>query len=140
MHSPHPFTRLLAFGGAVVLAFSAGCSTGTRSSVDGKVSYAGQSVDVGGIAFIPMDNGGGQSVTGHIVGGRYALDGHSGPMPGKYRIEITWRKKTGKKVPGEGEHPRDEIVMGIPPKYNSESELVREVNPGHNTLDFDLKE
>jgi len=140
MHSPHPFARLLAFAGAVVLVLSAGCSAGLRGSVDGKVSYAGQSVDQGGIAFIPVEGGGGQSVTGHIFGGRYTLDSNAGPMPGKYRIEITWRKKTGNKVPGEGDHMRDEIVMGIPPKYNSESELVREVKPGHNTFDFDLKE
>jgi hypothetical protein len=140
MHSPHPFKRLLAFTGTVVLALIAGCNTGPRCSVDGKVSYAGEAVDQGGIAFVPVENGGGQSVTGQIHGGRFTLDSRSGPMPGKYRIEIYWRKRTGNKVPGESAHPKDEIVWVIPPKYNTESELVREVKAGHNTLDFELKE
>jgi hypothetical protein len=141
MLSPHPFTRLLTFAGALVLALSAGCNTGPRCPVDGKVSYAGASVDVGGIAFIPTGEGGGpQSVTGRINGGKYMLDSHGGPLPGKYRVEITWRKKTGNKEPGEGGHPRIEFVPGIPAKYNTESELVVEVKPGHNTFDFILKE
>ena len=33
----------------------------------------------------------------------------------------------------------DEIVPGIPPKYNTESELIVDVVPGRNTLNFDLK-
>ena len=84
-----------------------------------------------------MDDGGSQRATGHINGGKYRLDSQNGPEPGKYRVEITWRKKTGNKVPGEGGHPRDEIVPGIPAKYNTESELVVEVKPGRNTFHFD---
>ena len=124
----------------LVLAFSAGCNSGPRASVEGKVSYDGETVDKGGIAFIPVEKDAGTlRATGPIHDGRYHLDNQGGPTPGKYRVEIHWRKKTGKKVPGEGGQPRDEAVPGIPAKYNTESKLIVDVRPGRNTFDFALE-
>jgi hypothetical protein len=125
---------------ALTLAFIVGCNLGPRAPVTGKVTYDGQQVDAGGIAFLPMAEGSdGVRATGLIQNGRYALDGASGPMPGKYRVEIFWHKKTGNKVRGEGGRPKDEVVEGLPAKYNAESELTVEVQAGRNTFDFDLK-
>jgi hypothetical protein len=132
-------TRRLIVAGAFFLLFTVACNTGPHSSVQGNISFDGEKVDQGGIAFLPLEAGDSQRATVKIVDGHYHLDSQSGPNPGKHRVEIHWRKKTGQKVPGEGGHPRDEIVPGIPPKYNTESELTVTINPGSNTLDFHLK-
>ena len=131
---------LLAAVGAVVIL--PGCSSsGSRASVEGTVSYDGEEVAQGGIAFIPEgDNGNQQRVnaTGEIVDGNYRLDSRRGPYPGKYRVQIYWIKKTGNKVPGEQGHLKDETVQVLPPKYNDDSELKADVEPGANTLNFAL--
>jgi len=134
-----PLARRLTIAGALVIAFIGGCSAGPHASVGGKISYDGEKIDNGGIAFLPVDAGDPVRATGKIVAGHYQIDSQPGPNPGKHRVEIHWRKKTGQKVPGEGGQPRDEIVEGIPPKYNSESELTVDVLPGSNTFNFDLK-
>ena len=135
--------RLLAVVAAATLTQVAGCGSGAsaRSPVHGSVSYDGEPVDFGGIAFLPEDEAEGEHrprVTGDFHDGHYDLDARRGPLPGKYRVQIYWHKKTGKKVPGEGGRQKDEIKEGIPPKYNEKSELIRDVQPGANTIDFDL--
>ena len=131
--------RLSAIASFIVFSFVAGCNSGPHASVEGNVSYDGEPVDQGGIAFLPLDEGESLRATGTIKEGRYHLDNQRGPKPGKYRVEIHWRKKTGNKVPGEAGNPRDEIVLPIPAKYNTASELTVDVQPGRNTFHFDLK-
>ncbi len=140
MTSPTSLPRFLAVAAAVALALVAGCDTGPRSAVEGTVTYDGQPVDVGGIAFIPIgsDAEGRVRATGPIKDGHYELDSRKGPLPGNYRVEITWQKKTGKKVTIEFGHKKDETVQVIPDKYNTKSELTVEIKPGRNTLPFDL--
>ncbi len=137
MFSRRYLLRLVAMASLSVLA---GCAdSGSRSSVQGQVSYEGQPVDQGGIAFLPTEEDANSiRATGQIREGNYSLDSRRGPNPGKYRVEITWNKKTGKKVPGEGGTPKDETQQVIPPNYNTNSELVVDVKPGHNTIDFPL--
>jgi hypothetical protein len=119
-----------------------GCSSShARSRVQGTVSYDGQDVDRGGIAFIPEGDEADQPrvrATTEIVDGKYQLDSQRGPYPGKYRVQIYWLKKTGKKVPGEKGHLMDETVQALPAKYNSSSQLTVDVQRGANTLDFAL--
>ena len=127
---------------AVTALALVGCSSDSdRSRVQGSVSYNGESVDDGGIAFIP--EGGGESqvrTTGMIQDGRYDLDSTRGPYPGKYRVEIYWNKKTGRQIANRsGTAFKDETKQAIPAKYNANTVLAVEVKPGRNTLDFDLK-
>jgi hypothetical protein len=137
---PWPWVPVVAAVAAFVLV--PGCSSsGSRSSVDGAVSYDGQEVDQGGIAFIPEGGDSNQPrvrVTTEIVDGKYHLDSRRGPYPGKYRVEVYWFKKTGKRIPGERGHLKDETDQVLPPKYNDESELKVDVQSGANTLDFTL--
>ena len=142
MISPQYLPRFLAV--AVVLALIAGCGGGpnARCAVHGSVSYDGQPVDNGGIAFLPEGESEDDTrirATGKIYDGRYEFDTQHGPPPGRYRVQIYWKKKTGQKVVGEGGVQKNEIEQGIPPKYNTESELIVEVKPGRNTLDFNLE-
>jgi hypothetical protein len=105
------------------------------------VSYEGELVEQGGIAFLPTAENPGKTfrATGTIQNGHYDLDSTRGPAPGSYRVEIFWHKKTGRKTPGENGRPKDETVQIIPGKYNVNSELTADVKPGRNTINFDLK-
>jgi hypothetical protein len=143
MYIPRRLTRLLAVAVAVAgFTALAGCdSDSARCPVEGTVLYDGQEVDQGGIAFIPVgdDSDTRFRATGQIVNGHYELDAHHGPTPGKYRVQITWRKKTGSKRKGEGGVIKDVTEQVIPARYNAQTELVVDVQPGRNTLPFDLK-
>jgi hypothetical protein len=128
----------------VILALVAGCggAAGSRYPVQGSVSYDGQTVDAGGIAFLPEGDTEGEkraTATGQIKDGHYALDGRNGPNAGKYRVQLWWKKKAGKQVRGEGGVMKDETEEGLPAKYNSASEQVVEVKSGGNTMDFNLE-
>ena len=61
-------------------------------------------------------------------------------MPGKYKVEITWTKKTGKKVPAPGDpgNQIDETVQVIPQEYNKHTTLTAEVKAERNKIDFTL--
>jgi hypothetical protein len=137
-------SRLLVAASALALA-GCGASDSDRSRVQGAVSYNGEPVDDGGIAFIPEGGapmGGAAQIraTGDIRDGRYDLDGARGPSPGSYRVEIFWFKKTGRQVASpSGKAFKDETKQVIPAKYNEKTELKVDVQPGRNTFDFDLK-
>ena len=142
MISASALLRIIAVANLVMIV---GCSSATsRNPVKGSVSYDGQPVDYGGIAFIPEGAEEGEQrlrATGKILDGRYDLDANHGPNPGKYRVQIWWQKKTGKRVQGEGPGAMiDETKQVIPPKHNTESKLIVEVESGRNTFDFDLKD
>lgn len=128
---------------AVMLASLAliGCSSQSdRSRVQGDVSYNGEPVDDGGIAFVPDGGGDADRATGMIRDGHYDLDSTRGPHPGKYHVEIYWNKKTGRQITSpSGKATKDETKQAIPPKYNEHTELTVEIKPGRNTLDFNLK-
>jgi len=136
-----PYLCRFLFVAVVALALVGCSSESDRSRVQGTDSYNGESVDDGGIAFIP--EGGGESqvrTTGMIQDGRYDLDSKNGPYPGKYRVEIYWNKKTGKQIANRTKTAfKDERKQAIPPKYNEKTELIETIKPGRNTLDFDLK-
>jgi hypothetical protein len=74
------------------------------------------------------------------VDGKYSLDNTRGPFPGKYKVEILWNKKTGKKVgtPGDPGVQMDETQQILPAKYNTATTLTADIGSGSNTKDFDL--
>src|SRR5437763_2792243 len=94
---------------AFALLAAAGCSSG-RVPLTGEVTYDDTPIDEGTITFVPAsgatDAG---KPSARIEGGKYKFDKDTGPAPGKYQVEITWLKKTGKKEPiGDGTETRDE--------------------------------
>jgi len=128
------------FLAAAILAL-AGCGPDSgRAAVQGKVSYGGEPVDFGGIAFVPEGGGDAQArATGDILDGHYHLDSSHGPNPGKYRVQIYWQKKTGRKITSRsGTASREVTQQVIPAHYNENSELTVDLQPGRNTFDFDL--
>jgi hypothetical protein len=136
-----PLSRFLAVATvAAGLALGAGCDSGSaRCAVEGEVTYDGQAVDQGGIVFLPEpDDNTRFRATGFIKDGRYEFDDRKGPNPGKYRVQITWNKKTGRQVKAEGGVMKDETEQVLPAKYNTKSDLLVDVQPGRNNLPFKL--
>lgn len=111
-----------------------------RFPLSGKVTYGGEAIDFGSVSFLPLGGGDEQRVSGGpIMNGAFSVPEEKGAHVGKYRIEVRWSKKTGKKVFDEmaGELV-DERKEGIPPKFNKQSELTVEVPSPDNTYNFDL--
>src|SRR5262245_40558202 len=122
---------------AVTLTALAGCGP-SRSMVSGEVTYEGKPVDDAAVLFVP-DGGGAEAtqVGASIHDGKYTIDDGRGLRPGKYKVQITWMKKTGNKF--QGAHGvEDEKVQVLQPKYNTETTQTAEVKRGSNTINFQL--
>lgn len=122
----------------LIISNVCGCSSDDRAGVDGKVTYDGESLDVGTITFLPS-SGEGIKCGGLIEKGAYKIDPKLGPMVGSHRVEIRWAKPTGKKSRNEfGE----EIAVrqeGLPEKYHKNSTLTADIKSGNNVIDFALE-
>lgn len=121
----------------VLLLLAAGC--GRSASIEGKVTFDGQPVENGTIAFEPAD-GQGATIGGGIEGGRYAVSGQSG---GKKVVRIRASRKTGRQIETGPPAPPgtmvDEVESYIPAIYNSQSTLTCEVAAGGvSRHDFEL--
>jgi len=120
-----------------VLQLLAGCAkeppTGT---VTGEVTLDGQPLKDGRIQFTPLD---GQSQPG----GATIVDGQfTAKVPvAKMKVEINGNKVIGKKKAYDTpESPwMDEVVELVPPKYNINSELTLDVQPGDQPAKYELK-
>ena len=125
---------------ALALIGFAGCSG--QPALQGTVTLDGAPVDGGAVSFVPTGGAGGTGAVGaQIVGGKYTIREDQGLAPGSYRVEIVWKKKTGRQVPAPGDpgNTVDETAQVIPPQYNTKSTLTADIKPGTSTLDFDLK-
>jgi hypothetical protein len=144
----HTFRALACLGratsllGLLLLAGCGGYSESDKVPVRGRVSWEGTPVEFGAIAFVPTPNTRGlEAVSTTIQGGEYSFDAERGPVPGEYRVQITWHKKTGKTIPLKNDPPNvmDETVQVIPERFNTRTELVRNVEAKVNSFDFDLR-
>ncbi|HEY2412573.1 MAG TPA: hypothetical protein VGI40_10040 [Pirellulaceae bacterium] len=100
----------------------------------------GQPVEMGVISFVPADETGRVS-GGPIKGGSYSVPEENGAFAGKYRVEIYWNKPTGKKIrnPMDKDEMIDEMMQGLPEKFNVKSELTADVSQKQTKFDFELK-
>lgn len=121
-----------------------GCGRGydgpKRYPLSGKVSYDGEPIDMGTISFIPADGAHLRISGGQIVNGAYSVLEEKGANAGKYRVEIRWAKKTGKKYFDKDlQLENDARKEGLPPRFREKSELTAEVSDSQTTFDFHLK-
>jgi hypothetical protein len=124
---------------ALALVGLAGCGGG--ASIQGTVTLDGAPVDGGAIRFTPSGGEGTASGVGApIVGGKYSITGQKF-APGSYRVDINWKKPTGRQIPTPGDPgmKMDETAEAIPATYNSRSTLKEDLTAGSNTKNFDLK-
>jgi hypothetical protein len=120
----------------------AGCGAGKsgRYAVQGSVTYDGRPVENGTILLIPVDDAQGKGVKAHaeIKDGHYAFDSDTGPASGKYKVLISWKKKTGRQIPSsDPPNTIEETIEMIPAVYNSQTTLTRDIS-GEGKLDFPL--
>ncbi len=111
-----------------------------RVPLGGTVKYDGVAIDNGTITFVPGGGGdkGPPKASVRIQDGKYKFEPNFGPVPGKYTVEITWDKKTGRRVSTGDADSRDETEQVLPAKYNRKTELTREVKSGEQAMDFEL--
>jgi hypothetical protein len=115
-----------------------GCGGNAQVEVEGSVTYDGQPIKAGTIAFMATDEKA-RNAGGTILDGKYRIPAERGPRPGSFRIEIRWAKPTGKKYTSEIGAVLESTEEGLPAKYHDKSQLTAEVKPGKNTLDFNLQ-
>lgn len=128
---------------AVLLVFAAGCGRNTgKVSIGGDVSYDGQPVASGTIIFTPVEGTQGPSTGAGIEGGRYQVPAQKGPLAGgRYKVEITALRKTGKALPNMFDpngQPLEDVEQFVPECYNTRSKLMVTVTAGANKADFSL--
>ena len=114
-----------------------------RAAVTGVVELDGKPIEHGAITFIPNGPDGGPTSGAVIENGKYTIPLENGAVVGSHRVEIRAPKKTGKQIPvaPPATSPTgtvDEVIEGVPAKFNTQSTLVQSVESGPNTIDFDL--
>lgn len=112
-----------------------GCSRSGNVSVSGEVTLDGEPIERGTVRMVAVD-GKTPSAEAVIQNGRYRAE----VAPGEKRVEIQ-----GFRVVGEARRnndpsaPLEEVTEAIvPPRFNTASELVREIGTGSATEDFHL--
>ena len=116
------------------------CGCGGNSNlatVSGKVTLDGAPVADATITFSPKATGS-SAVTRTDAQGSYSLrqtKALEGAAPGQYSVKIS----TYQMANPDAEPPLPAIPEKIPLKYNFQSELVKEIKAGDNTIDFELK-
>jgi len=127
---------------------------GQRYPVSGKVTYKGEPLKAGNVAFLPDGEGGsGRAASGVIKAGYYTMTTSTsttgdGVLPGKYKVSInanyTDMSEAVKQNGGmyQGSRFAGPRIKVIPEKYTNPatSGLTFEVKPTSNTYDIDLPE
>jgi len=120
------------FGGLALVLAGGGPSLHT---VSGTVTFKGEPVPEGNIAFLP-DGGPGTGTSGPISKGEYSVRAPAG----KYKVEITASKMMPLPRGQTGmDGAKEEVQQYIPDRYNVKTELKADV-PGQNPHNFTLEE
>jgi len=123
---------------ALCLVLLVGCGKSSSPTVRGKVTLDGEAVTSGNISFFSQEVKGPKAAAA-IEQGAYAISPQDKLLPGKYRVEISWSKPTGKKVPSADPGiMTDETREAVPAKYNTASTLTAEITVGNSEKDFAL--
>jgi hypothetical protein len=132
-------TTLLLASLPLLITFGCGRSDTQRTEVNGTVRVNGELLGSGAISFRPTEGNQGPSSGAQITDGKYHIPRTMGVAIGKNRVSILSPTLTGGKIDSGGGLMVEEGVQTIPPKYNYSSEIIRDLQPGSNQLDFDLK-
>jgi hypothetical protein len=128
--------RLLGILLGVAFIGCVGCSKdSTTAEVSGSVTVDGEPAKIGSIGVFPVD-GNSPTAGGAIKDGQYMT---KVPL-GEAKVEIRVSKVVGqKKLYDTPDSPMQDIMVEIlPDKFNNESELRIDVQPGTNKQDYDL--
>lgn len=114
-----------------------GCGGGgpAAATVSGEIKVNGKPLAKGTIAFVSADAPG-TPASAEVTAGRYEIHTTAGPK----KVQVSAPVVTGKQR--EYNAPDAPFVEfteeGLPPKYNTETELTLDVQAGSNTKDWSL--
>ena len=122
--------------GLFLVAALAGCRD-DQGSVTGTVTFDGRPVTTGAITFMKTDGG-------LVREGAVIRDGffQARMPPGKYKIEVNAQEVVGKKKQKGFDGNDEEVELTkemFPDRYNTKTELSKDVSAGANTVILDLK-
>jgi hypothetical protein len=126
----------------ITVLFLIGCGTSpSQVAVQGTVTYDGDPVQNGQVAFEPR--GEGKMQFGIVSNGNYSIPTEFGLVPGEYLVRITASRPTGKMAEADAfVRAADSLEINeqfIPAKYNTNSDLVVTIEPvAEATHDFSL--
>jgi hypothetical protein len=123
---------------AASILLIAGCGQGNRAAVSGMVTLDGKPIEQGAITFFPAPGNKGPSAGGTITNGRYDVASAKGVAIGANKVMISSVQPTGRKIPSAGTN-YDERLEAVPAKYNNETTLTCDVQPGKNEFNFELQ-
>jgi hypothetical protein len=144
--------KTAAASSLLLLPLALGCGGTPTAAVTGTVTWQGAPVEDGVIVFIQeeaSDEGGRLQVPLKIENGGFASSTDSRVAVGGNRVEIRAHRPTGrtKEILEYDEMTRtyakktiDIKLQYLPPRYNDQSTLTREIQSGGNELRFDLTE
>jgi len=124
---------------AAFLVAAAGCggSSGPATeTVHGKVTLDGNPLPDAGVEFVP--DAGRPSAARTDSNGEYRLEyslDQAGALQGQHTVRIT----TGGERPDPATEEMKRFPELLPPKYNTNSELRREITSGDNEINFELQ-
>lgn len=129
---------------AAVLLLTVACAP-PPVGVQGQVTYLGETVADGAIRFFPIEGTAGAGAATAIRDGAYRFAPEDGLTLGKYRVEITAAKETGREVPrievDPGESPTmRESIQYVPACYNVDSVLQVELTGRTQEESFHLQD
>ena len=114
-----------------------GCQNDGFREISGTVSYDGQPLQKGNISFIPSGDDG-PTAAAIIADGKYSVK----ILPGQKRVAIEGFKVLAQRhyYPNDPKSPLIDIKEQIlPARFNTQTELTREITRSAKTYDFDLK-
>ena len=137
-----PFLRRAALAFlAALLAIGTGCQRDPkRAAVSGQVLIDKEPLMEGSISFFPTGDNEGPEVGDIIKKGRYSIPISRGVIIGKNKVVIRGFRNSGKKIPDMVDKNKmvDERVKAVGAEFNDNTTLMRDIEQGENTLNFDL--
>lgn len=122
-----------------------GCGTADplgRQAIEGTVVVDGEPLKRGDISFIATDTSSGARSGAVISDGQFTIPQDKGLVPGKYVVRILATDSTqdeALEVPFGTTPMQRPVPQRIPPRYNTQSNIVKEVVAGEdNHFDFEI--
>ena len=116
-----------------------GCGgSGNRAAIDGVVTCDGKPLEKGQITFVPQIGTKGPTAGAEIAAGKFTIPAAGGTFAGKFRVEVTASRPSGRKIPDRLTGKLvDAYEQFIPQKYNADSQLTADVKAGaENRFEF----
>jgi hypothetical protein len=122
----------------LLFCLAGGCSGEAALPMRGTVTLDGERVAQGNIVFLPQASSGPKAAAA-IENGVYSIPAEQGLLPGKYRVEVSWHKPTGRKIASADPGMTiDETREAIPAKFNTDSTLTVDIDGSDKPYDFVL--